>query len=223
MTALILPPSPLPQADDRFSLSAAELRAAVLDGELVALGDGYLSIDSVALPSDRAASLADLRADQRLFAERLTAAWIHGWCPEPRTHTAAASIAARVPSGVRRRLGARELIITDTELVTVGGVRVTSPVRTLVDLAREDDATLPRDELARIVDESGISVAEVCRFLASARKAPHAARARLRLSAVADAVHVVDRVDAPDRVQHAVEVRDIAHLEHELRDRQAVA
>lgn len=222
---LIIPDFPSCSPDPRAlaPLSDAELRAAALDGEIVSLGDAYLPIDAPALPGDRARSLSALRADTRLFAERRSAAWVHGWCPEPATASVAVNVAARVPSGVRRRTGARELVIDDGELVLCGGVHVTSPLRTLLDLAREDEAAVSLEAFTAIVAASRIPVATVLASLAAARSAPYATRARRRLLAVADAVDVVDRIDAAHGVQHPVEVGHVSHLEHELRDRQAVA
>ena len=225
VSVLIIPDSPSGSPDPRAlaPLSDAELRAAALDGEIVSLGDAYLPIDAPALPGDRARSLAALRADPRLFAERRSAAWVHGWCAEPAAASVAVNVAARVPSGVRRRTGARELVIDDGELVFCGGVRVTSPLRTLLDLAREHDDDVSLDALTAIVAASSIPVATILASLTAARGAPYVTRARRRLLAVADAIDVVDRVDAAHRIQHSVEVGHVTHFEHELRDRQAVA
>lgn len=219
MSALITDPAPCPGV----ALSPAELRAAELDGELVRVGDAYLPIDAPVGAVDRARSLAAARRETRLFVQRRSAAWVFGWCGEPTRHSFAVSIGSRVPSGTRHRTGARELVIDDSELCHVGGVLVTTPTRTLIDLARAEESECTIADLARMISLSGVSLDAVRGALSEARRAPFAARARQRLSAVADAVHVIHRVDAPHGVQHAVEVSDIAHLKDELRDRQAVA
>jgi hypothetical protein len=220
MCALILPSSHFP---DAYALSPTELRAAELDGELVRLGDAYLPIDMPVGPRDRARSVTELRADSRLFAHRSTAAWIYGWCAEPARHTLAVSVLARVPSGTRMRTGARELVIDDDEVSNLGGAAVTTPTRTLLDLARDSDNQVPLTELARIIGASGQAVQRLLTQLEGSRRAPFASRARQRLSAVADSIDVVDRIDASHGVEDPIEVRDVAHLEDEFADGQAVA
>lgn len=205
------------------TLSPTELRAAELDGELTRVGDAFLPIDVPVGAADRARSLSAVRRESRLFVQRRSAAWVYGWCAEPATPSLAASIGSRVPSGTRMRTGARELVIDADDLQLVGGVLVTTPVRTLLDLARADDDECPLADLHRMIELSGLGADAVLEALSAARRAPYTARARQRLLAVADAVHVVHRVDPAYGVQHAVEVRDVAHLEDELRDGQAVA
>lgn len=204
-------------------LSETEWRAMALDGETYALGDRHLCIDSPPTVAERATALSAAVEDDRLFAERLTAAWVHGWLAVEPAAQLAARICARVPSAVRRRLGAREVVIGDVDLQRIAGVAVTTPLRTLVDLAREAECAMPQAVLSDVIRASGISAAEVLAHLENSPRAPFQRRARERLLAVADAVDVVDGVDAPDGVEDAVQVRDVAHLEHKLADRQAVA
>lgn len=194
-----------------------------LDGEAYALGDRHLCIDSPPTAAERASALAAAAADDRLFAERLTAAWVHGWLVIEPAVQLAARINARVPSALRRRLGAREIVIANTDLVRIAGVAVTTPLRTLVDLAREAEDAVPVGLLGDAIRASGVTITQIRAHLESTPRAPFQRRARERLLAVADAVDVVHGVDAPDGVKDAIEVRDIAHLKHELADRQAVA
>jgi hypothetical protein len=122
--------------DDR--LSSSELQSAALDGELVALGEGFVPIDAPHTAHVRAASLSPLVIDARVIIADRSAAWVWGWAAIPLAVTTCVSIAARIPSPDRRRLRAREVVIHDGEWVKLGNVAVTSPVRTLVDLARHD-------------------------------------------------------------------------------------
>ena len=71
-----------------------------------------------------------------VIAERLTAAWIFGACPEPHQHQFCVDTAARqhVPISTRFRLREARNVAADTQLI--GGIRVTTPRRTVVDLAR---------------------------------------------------------------------------------------
>jgi hypothetical protein len=124
-------------ADDR--LSRAELTAAQLDGDVVELGDAFIPADAVETAALRAGSLARLVGDA-LAATHLSAAWIHGASPfPPARHTVQRAVARRVRREPERHLIYRELAVPDGDLVVVGGVRVTTPVRTLVDLARTSD------------------------------------------------------------------------------------
>lgn len=124
-------------ADDR--LSCAELTAACLDGHLVALGDAYMPADAVETPALRAGSLARILGDT-LAATHLTAAWIHGCLPEPPArHTVQRAVSRRLHVVPDRHLVYRDLTVASEDLRLIGGVLVTTPDRTLADLARVDD------------------------------------------------------------------------------------
>lgn len=204
-------------------LTETEWRAIALDGEAFALGDRHLCIDSPPTAAERATALSAAVHDDRLFAERLTAAWVHGWLAVEPPVQLAARISARVPSAVRRRLGAREVVIADADLARVAGVAVTTALRTLVDLARQGEEAVPQAVLGEVVRASGITAARVQAHLDSSPRAPFQRRARERLLAVADAIDVVDGVDTAHGVEDAVQVGDVTHFEDELADREAVA
>lgn len=124
-------------ADDR--LSPAELTAACLDGDLVGLGDAYIPADAVETPALRAGSLAPRLGDS-LAATHLTAAWIHGALPQPPSrHTVQRAVSRRLHRTPDRQLVYRDLAVPASDLQIIGGIRVTTPLRTLVDLARTDD------------------------------------------------------------------------------------
>ncbi|WP_083363797.1 hypothetical protein [Microterricola viridarii] len=126
-------PSPGPAG-----LSIAELSAARLDGELYPLAEQYCPVDLPPFPSARAAVLLALRPEHA-FAERLSAAWLHGAVEDP---PALGQFA--LPTGVgarpRRssRLALRQVAISPGELQLLGGCPVTSAARTLVDLLLDD-------------------------------------------------------------------------------------
>lgn len=119
-------------------LSASELHAAALDGEVVPIGEGFVPIDAPITATARAASLLPLLIDDRVVVADRSAAWVWGWSPAPASIATCVAITARIPSPDRRRLRAREVVIDDDELRMLGPVVVTSPVRTLLDLARHD-------------------------------------------------------------------------------------
>jgi hypothetical protein len=136
-------PSPfLYFADGR--LSEAELSAARLDGHLVELGDAYIPADAVETTALRAGSLGGLLGDT-LAATHLSAAWIHGFLHEPPArHTVQRAVPQRLHHVISRRLVYRDPRIDETDLVRLGGVWVSTPVRMLADLSR-----VPDDEYAR--------------------------------------------------------------------------
>ena len=138
-------------------LPLAELCAARLDGELVGIDEAFGPIDGTTGPSERAWA-AGRFWPQRLIAERATAAWIWGARPDPPArHQLCASKDARARPTVPTRSSMREVVIDPDEYVVLGSLRVTTPLRTIVDIARfsepyaeaESDAVRA---LARIAD-----------------------------------------------------------------------
>ncbi len=145
MTPLPRPPARL---DERLPL--AELHSARLDGELVRIGGGFRFVDEPDAPRDRAQSLIADLGDPRVIVCDRSAAWVWGWGPSPAAVTTCVSISARVASPVRRRLGAREAVIDADEIRQLREVRVTDPLRTVIDLVRHDD----RDDVVDTVIEA---------------------------------------------------------------------
>ncbi|GAB3270334.1 SAM-dependent methyltransferase [Microbacterium lacusdiani] len=122
---------------DHDGLSPAELSAARLDGELVAVGDAYVPADALETPTLRAATLRGILGGS-LVAIGLTAAWVHGASGvPPRVHHAQRTAARGVARPVDRRIRFRDTPIAVEDTVLLGGVRVSDPARTLVDLVRE--------------------------------------------------------------------------------------
>jgi len=118
-------------------LSAAELTAACLDGHLVGLGEGYVPADTVETTALRAASLGSL-AGVDLAAVLESAAWIHGARDEPPArHTLQRATERRLHEPIGRRFVYRDPRVPAADLVRIGGVAVTTPERTVADLARK--------------------------------------------------------------------------------------
>ncbi|TDN42757.1 transcriptional regulator with AbiEi antitoxin domain of type IV toxin-antitoxin system [Curtobacterium flaccumfaciens] len=113
----------------------SELRAAVLAGELVAVGPCWASPAEPQTPELRAAAAAWVLSDGRLIASTLTAAWIWGAASRP-----PAPLEVCIPPQVRVHVDAdvrlREVRIDLHDTVRLGALRVTLPVRTAVDLLR---------------------------------------------------------------------------------------
>jgi len=120
-------------------LSRAELTAACLDGDLVGLGEGFVPADTIETAALRAASLRPL-VGERMAATHRSAAWVHGFVDEaPSRHDLQRISAHRLHEPVDRRFVYRDPRIPDEDLVRLGGVPVTTPARTLADLARGTD------------------------------------------------------------------------------------
>lgn len=121
-------------------LSAAELTAARLDGDVVEVGESFMPADVVESPEIRAASLRPLVA-HGLALTHESAAWVHGALPEPPTrHSVQRCTERRRNHVLDHRLHYRDLRLPPHETVHLGGMPVSSRVRTLCDLLRADAA-----------------------------------------------------------------------------------
>lgn len=165
-------------ADDR--LSNAELTAACLDGHLVSLGDAYMPADAVETPALRAGSLVRTLGDT-LAATHLTAAWIHGGLPAPPArHTVQRAVSRRLHVVPDRQLVYRDLAVTAEDLHLIGGVHVTTPERTLADLARVGDAEHTRAARLLAGSDPDASTRAIARLEEGTLPHKHAALACLR-------------------------------------------
>ncbi|TFD09201.1 type IV toxin-antitoxin system AbiEi family antitoxin [Cryobacterium sp. TMT1-66-1] len=116
-------------------LPLAELYAARLDGQVFQIADSWCVIDEIDGCDTRAIAAGQL-VPPRAIAEQLTAAWIYGVTPEPRRHQFCVLIGARTTTLWSARASVREIVRTPDDVRTISGVRVTTPLRTAVDLAR---------------------------------------------------------------------------------------
>ena len=167
-------------------LTDTELRAAALDGELLPLGPSYLPLDAPLDPRARLMAIAPALADERVIVAGRCAAWVWGWtessCP---TLCCCVSSRHRIPSTARRALAAREVVIELDEIARIDGVAITTPLRTLVDLARLDEQNdLPLVLAAALQDDSvtrGLSAERIDEALRRRPAAAHTRRARARV------------------------------------------
>jgi len=217
-------------------LPLAELMCAGLDGEVFPLGACWCPIDQIDGPSLRAASLAPL-VPARGIVERASAAWVYGFVAEPREHELCVDVRARAHVLPSMRVHVREVVCSESDVQSLGGLRVTTPLRTVVDLAHWNSAPQHGDltsVLWALLRYGGYNDAAEARRACAARPGPHRTRALAQLdrvaarfgqvdsSAVAHAIHIVDGVDTTNGVEHPVEVCRVPHLEDEPTDREAV-
>lgn len=130
--------SALPRVLGTDDLPLSELCAARLDGELFPFARGWIPSDVPGTPAERARA-AVVGIPRRWVAELDTAAWVWGardLAPEP-----ARFAAPRDVRGAKTRAGVavREAVLRRADWIETGGVRVTTPARTLLDLLRSHD------------------------------------------------------------------------------------
>jgi hypothetical protein len=167
-------------ADERLSL--AELSAACLDGLLVPLGEGFMPADAAETPWMRARSLLPLLGE-RWAAVRASAAWIHGAVSEePTPHHVQRAGPTRARALSNARTVFHDVRLEPVDVGEIAGVRVSSPGRTLVDLARSGDGA--EQALARTWAHSDPLVrGSAEEWLARHPRFPHGRRATALLSA----------------------------------------
>jgi len=154
-----------------------------LEGQLVGVDDAFAPIDQPPTPTQRAASLA-VYCEQRLIAERHTAAWIWGATrAAPRRHELCVSIGARARSPDPGRLHVREVVIAPHEIARLGEVRVTTPMRTAIDLARFPEA-FDAALFTALLNVAHLTVAECVAELRNRRNLPQKKLALTRLLAL---------------------------------------
>lgn len=116
-------------------LSLSELSAARLDGHVVELGDAYIPADLTESADVRASSIAPL-VRPGTAAAGPSAAWIHGAGDTP---PAVHHIRRSVPRRVRPQLSGRVIFhdgpLGEEEVVRLGDIDVSTPLRTMLDLA----------------------------------------------------------------------------------------
>lgn len=152
----------------------AELTAMRLDGDLFAVDEAFSPIDEFESPALRAAAIGRGLSD-RLIADRWSAAWVLGACPPPMRHTFCTRLEARVAHPTALQGAVREVAIADDECLRIGTLRITTPLRTIGDLVRFDDASEAGGfrvaaTVGALLEIGGLSVAEC---IASLDRRPH--------------------------------------------------
>ncbi|MBC7723180.1 MAG: hypothetical protein H7146_00290 [Burkholderiaceae bacterium] len=175
-------PRYLPPVLTRDDLPEAELCAARLDGEVFELGECFWPVDTFEGAAERGASLAAV-LPRRLIAERLTAAWVHGAVSSlPRPLQLAVDTSARYRSP-GERVELREVVLEAGDTEVHGGLTVTSPRRTVIDLARFSAGfgDAERMIVAALAAVGGFELADVVEHLQHRRHLPGKLRAAQRL------------------------------------------
>lgn len=172
----------LPRLLTTDDFAIAELSALCRDGLVVGVDECFAPIDEAVTPSLRASAL-HRSVRERLIAERLTAAWIWGACADPPTpHQLCTGIENRVAHITSPWLEVREVVLSPADTVRVSGMVVTSPARTIADIARFAQAweRRERDAVAGLFRVEGVERRAVLADL-HRLNLPHKRRALSRL------------------------------------------
>lgn len=213
--------------DEDNGIPLAELCAARIDGDVSAIGSAYCALDTV-IDTQLRLRVALRGAPAGTIVAGQTAAWVYGaqpCLPNRRTLCFAHHETPRIASS--RDFLVRDVVITAEEVVLTPAGSITSPLRTASDLVRHNEAEDSPDVIARLVALATTDVESWAAELSARPPFPYQRRIVAAVLAaplaVADAVDVIDGVDAAHGVQDAVEVARVTHLENKPADRQAVA
>lgn len=175
--------SALPALLTPAHLPFAELQSAALDGDVFRVDRAFCSVAEFDVPWRRALALSEPFGEEFVVAGR-SAAWVWGALAlAPLTHDAYGETrkgSHDVPTG----MAVRAMHPLDADLIDFGGVRVTTPLRTVVDLVRgdafeESDAGTVRF----LADEHSVDRASCEAVMERHKNLPHKRRARQRLDA----------------------------------------
>ena len=178
----------LPSVLSAADLPEAELWAARLDGELFRLGACFTPIDEIEAPVHRA-SVVHSGLAGRLIAEQMSAAWIWGaFEPAPRRRQLCVDLHWRIGHELPPSVWVREVVIDRSEIDTIGGFRVTTPLRTIIDIARfsEDFDPATSQCVASLMRMFDITLLSCAAELNNRRNLPGKRRAHARLSLCSD-------------------------------------
>jgi hypothetical protein len=165
-------------------LPIAELCAARLDGELYGVDAAFAPVDTPFTTHTRAAALGAW-AHGRLIAEQHTAAWVWGALSDPpERHEFCARIDRRTRPPFGSAFSVREVVIDESEIAHLAGMRVTSPLRTVIDLVRFTPQFTTRDaQIVRELRSLQAVTAEQCeRYLDARPHLPNKRQATQRLA-----------------------------------------
>lgn len=179
----------LPRVLGSDDLPLPELMAAGLDGELFGLGAGHCPVDAVETPALRLASVIP-GGSVRYVAELGTAAWVWGARPTPPLPVELCVEARARAARIGGRLAiVREVVLAPGEVQVLDGLRVTTPLRTAIDLARarERFGSAEASTIRRLSELGGFGFTDCLTAMSARRNLPDKRRAAERLKAALEA------------------------------------
>lgn len=206
-----------------------ELQSLASDGLLDRLHHrGYTLPGMPASPQLRARAAAGSvppSIRQRVVAGRMTAAWIYGCAGEP-DRLALLVDAKRRVSSLRNTRGCtlHEVKLGPLDVVSLGGLMVSSPLRTALDIALhvESASAIPALESLLARPQNDVRLRLLVLAIEATPRVPHKKAALEKLAALVPAlvsgspVHVEHTVDPADSAQDVAEVLGVTHFKGEL-------
>lgn len=206
-----------------------ELQSLAADGLLARFHQhGYTLPGTPASPQLRARAAAGnvpAAIRQRVVAGRMTAAWIYGCAAEP-DRLALLVDAKRRVSSLRNTRGCtlHEVKLGPFDVISLGGLMVSSPLRTALDIALHVEPERAVPALAELLarPQQDVKLRLLVRAIEATPRIPHKRNALEKLALLAPAfvpggaVDVKNPVDPADGAQDVAEVLGIPHLESEL-------
>jgi hypothetical protein len=155
------------------------------DGLVVPVAGGvYLPADVAGLRTHRRAALHLLTPPEAVVG-LLAAAWAHGCDVSPAPVDLLVSHSGAV-GALRAGVRVRQIEVPPVDVVTLDGLRLTTPTRTAVDVARWLPEAQARPALAELL-AAGVAVEDVLGVLQEGRRYRNAVRARRLLTEVSAA------------------------------------
>ncbi|WP_181037508.1 type IV toxin-antitoxin system AbiEi family antitoxin [Arthrobacter sp. ZGTC412] len=209
--------------------ASPELQSLASDGLLERFHQhGYTVPGAKASPQLRARAAAGAvpaAVRQRVVAGRMTAAWIYGCAGEP-DRLALLVDAKRRVSSLRNTKGCtlHEVKLGPFDVVSLGGLMVSSPLRTALDVALhvEADRAIPTLEGLLARPQNDVRLRLLVLAIEASPRVPHKKAALEKLSRLGPplvpggAVHIEDPVNAADGTEDVVQVLGVPHLKGEL-------
>lgn len=224
-------PSP-PQYPELYSpgrpFAWPELQSLAADGILAQFHQhGFTLPEAPASPQLRARAAANAvpaAVRQRVVAGRMTAAWIYGCAAEPDKLALLVDAKRRI-SGLRNTRGCtlHEVRLGPFDVVSMGGLMVSSPLRTAVDIALHVEAHRALPALTGLLarPEKDVRLRLLVLAIEATPRVPHKRAALEKLALLAPAlvaggpVDVENAIDPADGTEDVVEVLGVPHLKGE--------
>ena len=206
-----------------------ELQALAADGVLARFHHhGYALPGAQVSPQLRARAVAaavPMAVRQRVVAGRMTAAWIYGCAGEP-DRLALLVDAKRRVSSLRNTRGCtlHEVKLGPFDVVSLGGLMVSSPLRTALDIALhvEAERAVPTLENLLARPQGDVRLRLLVLAIEASPRVPYKKGALEKLGRLVptlvpgSAVDVKDTIDPADGAEDVAEVLGVAHLEGKL-------
>ncbi|GEM_PF-4825570 len=188
------------------NIPETEASALILRGEIFPSGPFYFPFDISDSSIARANALA-ATIEPNFWAERQSALWVYGFGNSPLIPQIATKPSHR--SGSFQKAKISHIVISAVELVQIGNLTITSPIRTLIDcLSRPKDVDITATALLAKylgVPESLTLSTPISRSL----------RENFQKNLVAvNSINVVNSIDSTHRIQNAIKMGGVAHFEN---------